>query len=144
MSLKTIGNGIHERMNRYVADTMALVLRLEHRRLPTLVKETFIESEKGRAKLLILTMVLSEVAYLSEKRRIDISLVEVEQYIRNNSLINEYPLTLQTIKVAFDIDDIPELHDRLMAASAKEANAVLITNDPVIENSSHVKALWKK
>lgn len=131
-------------MNRYVADTMALVLRLESRKLPNLAKETFIQAEGNQVELFAPAMVLSEVAYLSEKGRIDIGLEEVEKYIHNNSHITEHPLTLQTVKVAFSINDIPELHDRLITASAKETNSVLITNDPAMKKSSHIETLWKQ
>ncbi len=38
---------------------------------------------------------------------------------------------------------IPELHDRLIAGTAKYLQKELITNDPVIAKSKHVKTIWK-
>ena len=40
------------------------------------------------------------------------------------------------------ITDIPELHDRLIAATARIHNVELITNDPVIQASAFVRTIW--
>jgi predicted nucleic acid-binding protein len=53
-------------------------------------------------------------------------------------------LTLEVVKRALEIVDIPELHDRLIAGTAKLLGGELITNDPVIEKSTNVKTLWKQ
>lgn len=39
------------------------------------------------------------------------------------------------------IDDIPELHYRLIAATARYLDAPIITNDPVIRKSKFVKII---
>ena len=111
--------------------------------MPAPIKKIFAQLEEGKAEMFVPAMVFAEIAYLSERNRIETNLEEVDQYIRTHSCIHEHPLTLRTVEVAFSIDDVPELHDRLIAASAKEADAVLITNDPVIEKSSHVETLWR-
>jgi len=43
----------------------------------------------------------------------------------------EEALSFGVIKAAFEITDIPELHDRLIAGVARHLNLPLITNDPV-------------
>lgn len=45
------------------------------------------------------------------------------------------------LKTAAEIDDIPELHDRLIAATAKYLDLPLITNDPEIGASRHITVL---
>lgn len=49
---------------------------------------------------------------------------------------------MDTVIHSFEIDDIPELHDRLIAGSAKEKGYAVITNDPVIQSSKYVKSVW--
>lgn len=51
------------------------------------------------------------------------------------------PLSLEILKTASEIDDIPELHDRLIAATARYLDIPIITNDPVILESRFVKSL---
>ena len=45
------------------------------------------------------------------------------------------------IKTTFEIKDIPELHDGLIAGTARHLNIPLITNDPVILKSKSVKCV---
>ncbi len=130
-------------MNSYVTDTMALILFLEKRRMPNTVKAIYEEVQKGNAQLFVPSVVLAEIAYLSEKERIDTSISEVKELLNNCETITELPLRLEIIETAFEISDVPELHDRLIAGAAREMNAPLVTNDPDITNSSYVKSIWK-
>lgn len=127
----------------YVADTMALILRLEKRKMPEKVRNRFKLAEDQQSVILIPAMVFAELAYLSEKRRIETTLSNARTYLEANSTIKEYPLAMSTIQAAFEIDDIPELHDRLIAAAAKEKRIPILTNDPDINESLHVEAIWQ-
>jgi predicted nucleic acid-binding protein len=57
--------------NSFAADTMALILRLERRKLGQKAKGIFISAEKAEVGLIIPAMVLIELCYLSEKKRIE-------------------------------------------------------------------------
>ena len=130
-------------MNRFVSDTMALVLYLENRKLPQNVKQLFQDADIGKIEIIVPAMVLSEISYLSEKGRIELQLEDVETYFTNHHSYQEYPLNMPVIKTAFEIHDIQELHDRLIAGTAKLLTVELITNDPIITKSSHVQTIWK-
>ena len=125
-----------------VVDTMALVLRLEKRRMPERSKSYFEEVEANSIRLFIPAMVLAEIGYLSERKRIDCSLGDVKIYLQQFSSVEVYPLTLDVIQTAFQVLDIPELHDRLIAATASYLNLSLVTNDPVITASASVRTIW--
>ncbi len=129
-------------MNRYVADTMALILWLEKRKMPANVKKRFQQADQEQAEIIIPAIVFAELAYLSEKSRIDATLDDVQHLLRNNSFVSEHSISLDTVMQAFEIDDIPELHDRLIAASGKELSLPILTNDPDIQNSAFVNTIW--
>ncbi len=129
-------------MNRYVSDTMALILRLEKRKIPQEVKAVFQKAEENKCEIIIPTLVFAELAYLSEKGRIDCSLKDAEEYMSNHKSIYPFPISFTSIKKTFTISDIPELHDRLIAGVAYELNLPIITNDPKIQKSKYVKAIW--
>lgn len=122
---------------------MALILRLEKRRMPQRIRDVFEKAENGEVIILIPTIVFAEIAYLSEKDKIETNLHEIKKYISNHPTISETPLMLSAVEQAFIIDDIPELHDRLIAGSGKDMNASILTNDPEISNSVHVSSVWK-
>jgi predicted nucleic acid-binding protein len=128
--------------NKYAADTMALVLYLEKRRFSKEVSKIFAEVENGNIELIISSMVIAELAYLAERKRIDTNLKEVKRLLTDFKNIKIESLSFDIIEVAFQIKNIPELHDRLIAATASIFDAPLITNDPLIKASGSVKVIW--
>jgi predicted nucleic acid-binding protein len=87
-------------------------------------------------------MAFAEVLYLSERGRISTSLQEVTDYLHKYPNYKEYPMTLAVIQTAGEIIDVPELHDRLIAATARLLDLELLTNDGDIQGSSFVRTVW--
>lgn len=129
----------------YEADTMAVVIWLEQRKLPLTVTEIFEMSNHIDSKISIWipAIVLAEIGYLFEKGRIETSLTDVQALIAFNKRFKIADLTNEIILKSFEIKDIPELHDRLIAGTAYTFNCLVLTNDPKIEKSSFVKTIWK-
>ena len=126
----------------YATDTMALILRLEKRKSSRRVKSIFEGVEKGKISLLIPSMVLAEIGYLSERNKIDTNLQEVRDYCRAYPTAKIEPITAEVIYKSFEIDDIPELHDRIIAGTAFHKELELITNDPIIIESQYISTIW--
>jgi predicted nucleic acid-binding protein len=128
--------------NEFVTDTMGLVLRIERRRLSPRARSIFESAESGNATVYVPAIVLAEILYLSERQRIGVSLGQVASYLRRYSNYKEYPMSLAVIQSTAQITDIRELHDRIIAGTARLLDLNLITNDPVIRASAYVKTLW--
>jgi predicted nucleic acid-binding protein len=128
--------------NKFVTDTMGLILQMEHRRLSKHVKKIFDDAESGGTIIYIPGIVISEILYLSEKQRIEISIYNVAEYMERHLNYKEYPLSFDVIKSAARITDIRELHDRLIAGTSLFLNLPLITNDSVIQASEFVNTVW--
>ena len=128
--------------SEFVTDTMGLVLRLEGRRMSATARAIFEAVEAGQATLHVPGMVFAEILYLSEKRRISISLRDVAEYLNRYPRCHECPFSLAIAQAAGEITDIPELHDRVIAATARWLGLPLITNDPVIQASAALSAVW--
>ncbi|GAB3959979.1 hypothetical protein GCM10028805_57080 [Spirosoma harenae] len=129
-------------MNQYVSDTMAIVSYLSKRRLPPSVKQIFQTADVGLCSIIIPAIVAVEVNYLSGKGRIDVSLADLKLYIQQYDSYHFQPLTLEIIESSVQINDIPELHDRLIAATALSIDNPLITNDPLIQASAFLETIW--
>jgi predicted nucleic acid-binding protein len=78
---------------------------------------------------------------LYERKKIPTSLDNIQNILDNSVNYIEEKLSVGIIKSAFEIKDIPELHDRLIAGTARYLNLPLITNDPVILESKYIKCL---
>ena len=128
--------------NSYVSDTMAVVLWMEKRKQPVSVKNIFKSIEKGSAKLFIPAVVLAEIGYLAERKRIEVTLSDINKIIKKFENIKIISLSQDIVYNAFEINDIPELHDRLISATARLMELELITNDKVISDSKFVKTIW--
>lgn len=129
-------------MNHYVTDTMALVLFLEKRKMPEAVRRIFENATAGAATIVIPAMVLAEIGYLAERKRIGCTLESVQALCQNFEHFSICPLDFPIVQTAFQIGDIPELHDRLIAATAAQLGFPLLTNDPVIRASARVRTFW--
>jgi len=128
-------------MDSFVTDTQALVKFMMGKKvINDKSHQAFQSADKGEAAIIIPAIVLMEVLYLFEKNRIDINLLQTEELFKSQNYQFE-PLSFDILKTASEIDDIPELHDRLIAATARYLGLPLITNDPMIQNSKLVKTL---
>ena len=128
-------------MNGFVTDTMAIILWMEKRKMPPKAKTIFMKAEKNEVKLHVPAMVLAEVGYLAEKKKIEITLPEVIAYLNKHN-IHIHAIDIELVRNAFEINDIPELHDRLIATSARVHKYPLITNDPKIVASRFLSTVW--
>ncbi len=128
--------------SEFVMDTMGLVLRIERRKLGPTAKSILDSVESGNTTVYLPALVFAEILYLSEKRRISLSLRAVADYLKQYPNYKEYPMSFAVIQSAAQIADIPELHDRLIAGTARLLNLDLITNDPIIQASTFVRTVW--
>ncbi len=126
----------------YVTDTVALVIYLEKRRLGADSQAVFDSAENSNTIIHIPAIVFAEILYLSEKQRISTNLQEVKNLLQTNLNFRESPLTQAIIETAAQITDIPELHDRLISATARLMNLELITTDAKIQTSAFVNTIW--
>ena len=128
--------------SEFVTDTIGLVLCIERRQLSEKVKSIFDSVESGSTIVYIPVIAFAEILYLSEKGRIHTSIDTVEDYLKKYPNYKEYSLNFAVIQSATEIIDIPELHDRLIAATARHLDRELITNDSVIQASAFVRTAW--
>jgi len=126
-------------MEKYVIDTQALIKFLNGQKvISDKIDEILKKADEGKNIIIIPSVVLFEIGYLHEKGKIPISLKDIEDIVNNSINYVEEKLSISIIKTAFEIKDIPELHDRLIAGTAKYLNLPLITNDPIILKSGSV------
>jgi hypothetical protein len=104
----------------YVTDTQAIVLWLEGRKMPVRVMNIFQSCKDISLDITIWipSMVLAEIGYLAEKGRIDTTILEIESILSPSHHLSGFKvaeLSASIVKKSFEINDIPELHDRLIA-----------------------------
>ncbi|MCW5924397.1 MAG: PIN domain-containing protein [Saprospiraceae bacterium] len=115
---------------------------MEKRKMPQQIKGIFQATMAGSNEIWIPAMVLAEVGYLAERKRISATVADVSKLVSTNQNFHFQELSADIVSLAFQIPDIPELHDRLIAATAHWLKIPLLTNDPAIQNSAAVQTIW--
>ncbi len=84
-----------------------------------------------------------EVLYLSKRNRIDLPLQELVARANASPNYKIIPIGTEVVLAANDVDDVPELNDRILVATAKWLQIPILTGDRVISRSKHVETIWK-
>ncbi|HLF88831.1 MAG TPA: PIN domain-containing protein [Anaerolineales bacterium] len=84
---------------------------------------------------------LMEIMYLAEKNRIEINLSKTLDLIQASSQYSVIDLNPEILQVAETID-FPELHDRLILATAKWLGIGIISSDREFDKVSGIEVIW--
>lgn len=129
-------------MNQYVIDTQALIKFLNGKKvISSKIDSILKKADEGENIVMIPSVVIFEIGYLHERGRIPISLDDIQNILDKSINYTEEKLSMAIIRTAFEIEDISELHDRLIAGTARYFDTPLITNDPIIQKSAYVKCV---
>ena len=134
-------------MKRYVADTQSILWHLaEDRQLSRRARRILDSAEKGHAQILVPSIVLVEAIFLMQRQRIPKSWVSQLFELSEDADANFYvvPLNMAVAQAVSDFGPvaIPDMPDRIIAATARALDLPLITVDPIITESELVEVIW--
>lgn len=126
----------------YVADAHTIIWHfIDDPRLSQNARQAF-EQTLTAGAMLIPTIVLAEIMYISQKGRISMTFEETLSHIEMYENFRITALELDILKVASTISGDLEMHDRLIVATALHFDAHLITRDKKITQSRVVNIVW--
>jgi predicted nucleic acid-binding protein len=127
----------------YLADTVAIVRHLRaHPAQGPRAAEILSAADLGQHHVYLSAITLVEVLYLSEARRIDVGLSGLVDRVSGSANYEIVPVGVDAVLAAADVDDVPELHDRVIAGTARWLGVPILTGDEVIGRSRHVQTIW--
>jgi PIN domain nuclease of toxin-antitoxin system len=136
------------RVNQFITDTHPLIWHLiSDRRLSKSASQAFNDADKGLAQVLIPGIVLVEMVYLVEKGVLIQS--RLEQVLTSLSVTGgSYavaPLDQDVVRAMLEKvpwSAVPELADRIIAATAVALNLPLLSKDPHHRDAEIVQIIW--
>ena len=133
-------------MKRYVTDTQCLIWHLIHdRHLPKTARAIFTATDNGQSQVLVPSMVLVETIFLLQRQRVPQRVVDHLLQLSEDPDASFCVVSLD-ISVVRAVNDfgpaaVPELADRVIAATARALNLPLLTVDHAIAASGLVDVI---
>lgn len=134
-------------MSQHATDTHPLVWHiLGDPRLSVKAQAIFTEADAGLYQIFIPSIVLIEVVYLAEKKRIDPTALDRLFALLDLTPANYVvvPLDVEVVRILRIVDaaKVPEMPDRIVVATAKHLEVVLITRDVTMATAGIVTVVW--
>lgn len=131
-----------------VTDTHAFIWHLRSDpRLPRAVREIFAGADEGTRRIYVPSISIVETIYLVERGRVAKETIDLMQaYV--NALDRPYHLADLDANVVAAVrqvprDAVPDMPDRIIAATARSLGYPLITADERIHSSGVVEVIWQ-
>jgi PIN domain nuclease of toxin-antitoxin system len=125
--------------NLYVIDTHVLVWYFTgSKRLQPALRQKIDETRNHNGRLLVPTIVLAEALDIAEKGRVDFDFSEMYRQIRAEPEFEIVSFNLEIFNATMGIHNIPELHDRIIVATARFYGTGILTKDRIILESGEV------
>jgi len=128
--------------NLYVVDTQVLIWYFTgSKRLKPALREKIDETRAQNGRLLVPTIVLAEALDIAEKSRVQFDFAEMYRVIREEQEFEIVSLSPEIFNTVIQVQNIPELHDRIIVATARFYGAGILTKDRVILESEEERSL---
>lgn len=130
-------------MNVFVIDTHALAwFFAEDSRLSPTVDSILVRAEATTAQILIPTLVLAELTLISQKQRVPIAIAVILDAIQETTSFIIVDFDFSVFQTFLELPQTWDLHDRIIAATAKRYSAKLITRDEELRSSNIIETVW--
>lgn len=126
----------------FVLDTHVLIWYFTgNPRLRPELRERIDTTREQDGRLLVPTIVLAEALYVAEKGKARFDFDEMHRLVRTEPEFEIISFTPEILEEVIGIRDIPELHDRIIAATGLFYGAGIMTKDRVVRASGEVDVL---
>lgn len=127
----------------FVTDTHALLWWFTNNpKISTAVSEIFEKCENGENIIFVPSIVIAEALSIFDKKRVSFDFKNLFKKINASDNFRLIALDYPVLKKMVSLKDIPELHDKIIVATAKYLNLPIITKDETLQNFATVETIW--
>jgi predicted nucleic acid-binding protein len=111
-------------------------------RIRARVSMLFEQCEEGKHVIFIPSIVIAEALSIFDKKRVSFDFKKLFRKINSSENIVIIPLDYPILEKTVSLREIPELHDKIIIATAKYLNLPLLTRDQILQKLPAVKTIW--
>jgi PIN domain nuclease of toxin-antitoxin system len=127
----------------FVADTHALLWWFtDSPKISPKASEIFSKCEAGENIIFIPSIVIAEALSIFDKKRIDFNFKKLFKEINNSQNFVLIALDYAVLEKMVSLKEISELHDKIIASTAKYLNVSVITKDKFLQNLKSIRTVW--
>jgi len=125
--------------NLYVLDTHVLIWYfIGNSRLSEELKDLIDGCRQRSGRLLVPTIVLAEALNIAEKGKVALDFAELYRLVQSESEFEIVGFGSEVFEKTMQIQDVREIHDRIITATASYYGAGVLTQDKIIRASYEV------
>jgi len=126
----------------YVLDTYILIWYfIGSNRLHKELRERMDVTRNKGGRLLVPTIALAEALDIAEKGRVEFDFLEMYRLIQEEPEFEIVGFGFEIFDETIRIKEVKEIHDRIIAATAKFYQAGVLTKDKIISESGEIETL---
>ena len=127
----------------FVTDTHPLLWWfIDSPKISSNASEIFEKCELGENVIFIPSIVIAEALSIFDKKRVSFDFRKLFRKINESENFIILPLDYPVLKEMIELKDIPELHDKIIASTARFLNLPIITKDETLRNFPYLKTIW--
>jgi PIN domain nuclease of toxin-antitoxin system len=127
----------------YVTDTHALIWWfIDSPKISLKASEIFEKCERGENVIFIPSIVLAEALAIFEKKRVSFNFKNLFHKIDASENFMLIALDYPILQEMMTLKEIPEIHDKIIASTAKHLKAPIITKDKTLQSIRLIKTIW--
>ena len=127
----------------FVADTHALLWWFtDSPRISATVSEIFEQCERGVNIIFIPSIVVAKMLSIFDKKRVSFNFQNLFKKIHTSENFVLIALDYPILKKMIALKEVPELHDKIIASTAKYLRVPIITKDKILQSQPSIRTVW--
>ncbi len=127
----------------FVTDTHALLWWfVDSQKISAKASAIFEECENGENVIFVPSIVIAEALSIFDRKRVSFNFRRLLKKIDGSDNFALVALDFPILQKMTTLKNIPELHDKIIVATAKHLNLPIITKDATLLNLKNIKTIW--